>query len=105
MSEGAGVVPVCVLGGIEPMPVKMEVLLTSSASSQAPGVDFTVIDNSEVVVNPGQMACFRFNIADDDLDEGIEYVQLVFTQGNDANGTFSLPGTIRILDNDFSEKF
>ena len=78
----------------------MQLQDTSSASDQ---LDFTFVDNGEVVLDPGEMSCFSFNIVDDDLNENVEDIRVIFTQGNGTNATFVLEGVIRILDNDNSE--
>ena len=93
----------CVEGGLEPVPVIMELEESSSASSEPPDLDFTFVDSGEVMVDPGETSCFAFFIVDDDLDEDTEDIRVMFTQGNDTNATFALQGIIRILDNDFGK--
>ena len=103
--ESNGVVEVCVNGGRDTVPVVMEVLDTSSASSEEG--DFVVLGSEERLLRPGNVSCFSLRILDDDLNEHSEDIQLRFTQGegdDESNAIFELDGLITILDNDFSEK-
>lgn len=98
---------ICVLGGIETVTLRMEVLSTSTASTlPLTPPDFVFVDEGlELRVEPGGTSCFRLRIEEDDLDEDVEEILVLVTQGNDTNGTFALAGVIKIVDNDFSEAY
>ena len=98
--ESADTASVCVEGGLESIPVQIQVLGNFSSASAD---DYEVLDSQEQEVEPGEVACFEVTIVDDDLDENSEQVVFVLTQGNGTNATFSLPGVITIIDDDFSE--
>ena len=94
-------VSMCVHGGKSPVSATMQLFNTSTASKLA---DFTFLNEEEIIISPGEIACFNVSIIDDGLDERVEDIDVLVTQGNNSNGSFSLLGKIRIYDNDQSEE-
>ncbi len=102
--ENVGTVTICANGGRDSVPIIMEILNTSTASAETGSQDFDVLNSGEQILDPGEISCFSIAIIDDSLNEHVEYIDLLVTQGNDTNATFILDGRITILDDDFSEK-
>ena len=91
---------------MESVPFKVQFLTESSTASNSPTrTDFTLdfVEGEEMMLAAGETTCFGVMVLDDDLDESLESIKLLVSQGSNTSAVFSIETFILIADNDNSK--
>ena len=91
---------------MEAVPIMAQFLMNSStASLSSPEPDFALnfVEGEEMLLEPGAVVCFGVTMMDDHLNEPLEDIKLIISQGSNTTAVFSIEAILLIFDNDFSE--